>query len=180
MWIPSVLLWASLSRLLIIKGKSLRSIIFTARWPFSKATSLISVRYISPMSDFADSHRGCWRSKDTPVILAELFWENRRLDLGCWCDRSIENWRLSAGASWPAARRGLHFFALIRRRCSHEIQRLSGASLLVFANKTDVNGCMLEQEIQEVRHEVSSKRHTLTRIAARGSNFTGSKHTNGK
>lgn len=29
-------------------------------------------------------------------------------------------------------------------------QRLSGASLLVFANKTDVNGCMDETEIQEV------------------------------
>ena len=30
------------------------------------------------------------------------------------------------------------------------IQRLSGASLLVFANKTDVNGCMDEAEIREV------------------------------
>jgi hypothetical protein len=30
------------------------------------------------------------------------------------------------------------------------LQRLSGASLLVFANKTDVNGCMDEVEIQEV------------------------------
>lgn len=29
-------------------------------------------------------------------------------------------------------------------------QRLSGASLLVFANKTDINGCMDEMEIQEV------------------------------
>ncbi|KAI9646072.1 hypothetical protein NHQ30_005511 [Ciborinia camelliae] len=29
-------------------------------------------------------------------------------------------------------------------------ERLSGASLLVFANKTDVNGCMKETEIQEV------------------------------
>ncbi|KAL5354767.1 ADP-ribosylation factor-like protein 2 [Pseudogymnoascus australis] len=29
-------------------------------------------------------------------------------------------------------------------------ERLSGASLLVFANKTDVNGCMDETEIQEV------------------------------
>ena len=29
-------------------------------------------------------------------------------------------------------------------------QRLSGASLLVFANKTDVNGCMDEREIQQV------------------------------
>jgi ADP-ribosylation factor-like protein 2 len=30
------------------------------------------------------------------------------------------------------------------------LQRLSGASLLVFANKTDVNGCMDEAEIQQV------------------------------
>ena len=29
-------------------------------------------------------------------------------------------------------------------------ERLSGATLLVFANKTDVNGCMDEKEIQEV------------------------------
>ena len=29
-------------------------------------------------------------------------------------------------------------------------ERLSGATLLVFANKTDVNGCMDEREIQEV------------------------------
>ncbi|KAG4027568.1 hypothetical protein MFRU_029g00910 [Monilinia fructicola] len=29
-------------------------------------------------------------------------------------------------------------------------ERLSGASLLVFANKTDVNGCMKETEIQEM------------------------------
>jgi ADP-ribosylation factor-like protein 2 len=33
---------------------------------------------------------------------------------------------------------------------SDSAQRLSGASLLVFANKTDVDGCMDETEIQEV------------------------------
>jgi hypothetical protein len=30
-------------------------------------------------------------------------------------------------------------------------KRLAGASLLVFANKTDVDGCMDEQEILSVR-----------------------------
>jgi len=33
---------------------------------------------------------------------------------------------------------------------NYTCQRLSGASLLVFANKTDVHGCMDEVEIQEV------------------------------
>lgn len=32
-------------------------------------------------------------------------------------------------------------------------ERLSGATLLVFANKTDVNGCMDEREIQQVSRE---------------------------
>lgn len=31
----------------------------------------------------------------------------------------------------------------------NDLQRLSGASLLVFANKTDVNGCMQKDEILE-------------------------------
>jgi hypothetical protein len=30
-------------------------------------------------------------------------------------------------------------------------QRLMGASLLIFLNKTDVNGCMTESDIHEVR-----------------------------
>lgn len=30
------------------------------------------------------------------------------------------------------------------------LQRLAGASLLIFANKTDVEGCMTEQEILKV------------------------------
>lgn len=30
-------------------------------------------------------------------------------------------------------------------------QRLMGASLLVFSNKTDIGGCMTEQEIREAR-----------------------------
>lgn len=32
----------------------------------------------------------------------------------------------------------------------YAMQRLAGASLLVFANKTDVDGCMTEQEILAV------------------------------
>ena len=31
------------------------------------------------------------------------------------------------------------------------MQRLAGAGLLVFSNKTDVNGCMSNEEIRTVR-----------------------------
>jgi hypothetical protein len=34
-------------------------------------------------------------------------------------------------------------------------QRLMGASLLIFLNKTDVGGCMSEREVQEVGSRVS-------------------------
>ncbi len=37
-------------------------------------------------------------------------------------------------------------------------QRLAGASLLIFANKTDVDGCMDEQEIRTVRHQKRTRR----------------------
>jgi len=39
-------------------------------------------------------------------------------------------------------------------------QRLAGASLLIFANKTDVDGCMDEQEIRTVRHQKRTRRST--------------------
>jgi len=58
------------------------------------------------------------------------------------------------------------------------LQRLSGASLLVFANKTDVNGCMGEAEIQEAcRLVVEKQRSTLT--ASRGYYWTPSRRING-
>lgn len=41
-------------------------------------------------------------------------------------------------------------WSCFRCPCLWVLQRLSGASLLVFANKTDVNGCMNEAEIREV------------------------------
>jgi hypothetical protein len=34
------------------------------------------------------------------------------------------------------------------------VQRLGGASLLIFANKTDVEGCMDEEEILTVRRSL--------------------------
>lgn len=34
---------------------------------------------------------------------------------------------------------------------SDNIQRLAGASLLIFANKTDINGCMDAEELQRVK-----------------------------
>ncbi|KFY27824.1 hypothetical protein V491_00729 [Pseudogymnoascus sp. VKM F-3775] len=53
-------------------------------------------------------------------------------------------------------------------------ERLSGASLLVFANKTDVNGCMDETEIQEgLRLEEirSHKWHIIRCSAVTGTNL---------
>jgi ADP-ribosylation factor-like protein 2 len=42
-------------------------------------------------------------------------------------------------------------------------KRLSGATLLVFANKTDVNGCLDEADIRKVLRKMSSKiKATLT------------------
>ena len=40
---------------------------------------------------------------------------------------------------------------------THELQRLMGASLLVFANKIDVGGCMSEDDIREVYSSSSSQ-----------------------
>lgn len=37
-----------------------------------------------------------------------------------------------------------------------------GASLLVFANKTDVDDCMSDEEIQEVRQHMEVKQYGLT------------------
>ncbi|PVH86987.1 ARF/SAR superfamily [Cadophora sp. DSE1049] len=47
-------------------------------------------------------------------------------------------------------------------------ERLSGASLLVFANKTDVNGCMLEEEIQEglQLHGIKTHKWKIIRCSA--------------
>ncbi|KAL6404104.1 hypothetical protein AUP68_13485 [Ilyonectria robusta] len=46
----------------------------------------------------------------------------------------------------------------------YAMQRLAGASLLVFANKTDVDGCMTEQEILAVscRQERTSRTRLMT------------------
>ncbi|OWP03394.1 hypothetical protein B2J93_7412 [Marssonina coronariae] len=53
-------------------------------------------------------------------------------------------------------------------------ERLSGATLLVFANKTDVNGCMDEAEIEEalqLKAIVNHRWHTLRCSAITGANL---------
>jgi len=87
--------------------------------------------------------------------------------MGSGRHRPIKNLRLSRGTTWFITRRGTlthnspTYFSLIRT------QRLSGASLLVFANKTDVGGCMDEEEIQLVCRLTLSGRTTLNHIGTR-------------
>ena len=60
---------------------------------------------------------------------------------------------------------------------NYRCQRLSGASLLVFANKTDVNGCMDEAEIQEVWFR--GRWHAAVLTEYRGSSWMRLRHTSG-
>lgn len=62
-----------------------------------------------PKSD-GNSHtliysRGCRGPEDAPLILEELFWEDRCFDLGGWCNRPVEGWWLSGGITWAIAGR---------------------------------------------------------------------------
>jgi hypothetical protein len=41
-------------------------------------------------------------------------------------------------------------FSLMSIGLANALQRLMGASLLIFLNKTDVEGCMTEDEVREV------------------------------
>jgi ADP-ribosylation factor-like protein 2 len=41
-------------------------------------------------------------------------------------------------------------FSLMGTGLANTLQRLMGASLLIFLNKTDVEGCMTEDEVREV------------------------------
>ena len=50
--------------------------------------------------------RGCGRPENTPLILEELFREDRCLDLGGRCHRSVESRRLLCGITWAVAGRG--------------------------------------------------------------------------
>ena len=59
-------------------------------------------------------------------------------------------------------------------------ERLMGASLLVFANKTDVDGCMLDREIQDVYVYIWCFCLCLADVAGRLFIWTQSKHTNGR
>jgi len=79
----------------------------------------------------------------------------------------------TADRSWRAYSCRRCHNTTLRLKCSiiqlTYIQRLMGASLLVFKNKSDVPGCMTESEIREVRCAVAApqlwwqQKHSLTR-----------------
>lgn len=46
------------------------------------------------------------------------------------------------------------------------IKRLMGASLLVFANKTDVGNCMTDEEIRQVCQSLASMTLDLTTVGS--------------
>lgn len=82
--------------------------------------------------------------------------------MGRRCDRPAAHQRLQGRAAWSLAGRGVCAVedagdALWMLTEAGE-QRLAGASLLIFANKTDVDGCMDEQEIRTVRHQKRTRR----------------------
>lgn len=59
---------------------------------------------------------------------------------------------MQEGVGWVVEGGGLYSsLDLALKLANRYAQRLTGASLLVFANKTDVPGCMSEGEISEVR-----------------------------
>jgi len=97
--------------------------------------------------------RGCRRSEDAEDILEKLFREDRYIDLGGWCYRSRPHWWLSRRVERTAcagSKQTLWTDAILR--CQADVlQRLMGASLLVFKNKSDISGCMTEDEIIQVR-----------------------------
>lgn len=112
----SVRRWDLLSRLLIFRGE----LVFTFCWRHR----LIWIgRYKLNIckSNFAlfrhsenliwDIIRGRRRSKDTSLILEELFWEDGCSDLGGGCDWSSSNWWLSRGIGWFVVRGGRFLFS---------------------------------------------------------------------
>lgn len=96
--------------------------------------------------------RGRRRPENPSILLEKLLWKDRYFDLGGWCDGSASSRWLSRRTGRVAFGRGMvsfstHSFTLLSCRI---FQRLMGASLLIFLNKTDVEGCMSQDEVREV------------------------------
>ena len=124
-----------------------------------EATSSTSVRerciQLTWPAAVTDS-RGRGGSEDPSVILAELLREDRHPDLGGGCHGSPPRWGLQRGACGSVARRGT--FSKAQQGFDYSCaQRLMGASLLVFLNKTDIPGCMTVSDVQLVGHFVLRK-----------------------
>jgi len=131
------------------------------------------------LSQVLAEHMGCWGTKDDPLILEELLWADWWAGLGSWQLWRPEAWWLSCGAPQSTERRGaciiqsamltvsfqlttiLALKSKVTRKWSHVywltvhrqrrwLQRLAGASLLVFANKQDIQGALKPAEIAKV------------------------------
>lgn len=62
-----------------------------------------------PLPPPLTASRGCWRPKNTTLLLEKLLWKDRHFGLGCRCHRSTACGGLPGGASWSAPWRGMPF-----------------------------------------------------------------------
>ena len=105
-----------------------------------------------------DTSRGRGRAEESTNVLAELFRKDRHTHLGSRCYGPRPNGGLSGGVKGFVTGRGeylptLHYFPPqgYYTNSSEHLQRLLGASLLVFKNKSDIAGSMSESEVCKVR-----------------------------
>lgn len=118
--------------------------------------------------------RGCRGSKNLTPILAKLFRADGRNCLGGRFRWPPAHARLPRGAPCAPFRRSSSFsrdprMQPIDSRLFFTLQRLAGASLLVFANKQDIHGSMSEEEIGDVRPFLSWMRLIPNRYTLSGS-----------
>jgi ADP-ribosylation factor-like protein 2 len=82
------------------------------------------------------------------------YWRNyfEKTDSLIWVVDATDRFRLENCAAELAGllQQEVRFSRSWVMRCADHSQRLLGASLLVFANKMDVSGCMTHDEIREV------------------------------
>lgn len=112
--------------------------------------------------------RGCGWPENSAFLLEELLREDGCFDLGCRCNRPSTYRRLQGRACRFVTRRSqlthdqqstlYHlFFTRGHIYLLTTTKRLMGASLLVFANKTDVGSCMTDDEIRQVCRTLASR-----------------------
>lgn len=93
--------------------------------------------------------RGHWRSEEPTTLLAQLLRNDRRHHMGRRFGRPYAIRRLQARAALAVARRGSST-VLTNARSHGVVQRLSGATLLVLANKQDLSGAASVDDIRQV------------------------------